>query len=119
MVALKTGRREVPGLNPGRACRPSRSEFSELRNSRKHGLGSLRKTPMEDTPPIGLGPTSGQLALNLQLNPTLNIVTYYCASNNNFKIKYLLKTIQMVYFQKFPATAVNLPEFFCLTTVAF
>ena len=25
---LKTGRREVPGSNPGRSCRPSRSEFS-------------------------------------------------------------------------------------------
>ena len=27
-VTLKTGRREVPGAIPGRACRPSRSEFS-------------------------------------------------------------------------------------------
>ena len=27
-VTLKTGRREVPGYNPGCACRPSRSEFS-------------------------------------------------------------------------------------------
>ena len=27
-VTLKTGRRELPGSNPGRACRPSRSEFS-------------------------------------------------------------------------------------------
>ena len=27
-VTFKTGRREVPGSNPGRACRPSRSEFS-------------------------------------------------------------------------------------------
>ena len=27
-VTLKTGRREVPGSNPGRACRPNRSEFS-------------------------------------------------------------------------------------------
>ena len=27
-VTLKTGRREVPGSNPGRGCRPSRSEFS-------------------------------------------------------------------------------------------
>ena len=27
-VTLKTGRREVSGSNPGRACRPSRSEFS-------------------------------------------------------------------------------------------
>ena len=27
-VTLKTGRWEVPGSNPGRAYRPSRSEFS-------------------------------------------------------------------------------------------
>ena len=25
---IQTGRREVPGSNPGRACRPSLSEFS-------------------------------------------------------------------------------------------
>ena len=28
VVTLKTGKREVPCSNPGRACRPSRSEFS-------------------------------------------------------------------------------------------
>ena len=28
VVTLKTGRREVPGSNPGHACRPRRSEFS-------------------------------------------------------------------------------------------
>ena len=28
VVALKTGRRGVPGSNPGRAGQPSRSEFS-------------------------------------------------------------------------------------------
>ena len=28
VVTLKTGRWEVPGSNPGRACRPSRSTFS-------------------------------------------------------------------------------------------
>ena len=30
VVTLKTGRREVPGSNPGSACRPSRSEFFVL-----------------------------------------------------------------------------------------
>ena len=30
VVTLKTGRREVPGSNPGRACRLSRSEFSAV-----------------------------------------------------------------------------------------
>ena len=67
-VMLKTGRREVPGSNLGRACRLSRSEFSVvfLRNLRKNELGSLRKTPTEGSPPIGPGPTSGHLALSLQ-----------------------------------------------------
>ena len=32
-----------------------------LRNSRKYGLISLRKTPTESSPPIVPGPTSGQL----------------------------------------------------------
>ena len=30
VVTLKTGRREVPGSNPGRACQPNFSEFSEV-----------------------------------------------------------------------------------------
>ena len=29
-IAIKAGRREVPDLNPGRACRLSRSEFSTV-----------------------------------------------------------------------------------------
>ena len=41
-VTLKTGRREVPGSNPGRACRSSRSEFlvvfSETRVNTGYGL---------------------------------------------------------------------------------
>ena len=42
-----------------------------LRNSCEYGVGSFRKTPTEGTPPIGPGPTSGQLALTY--NPTLRI----------------------------------------------
>ena len=30
VVVLKIGRREVPGSNPGRACRPRRSVFSVI-----------------------------------------------------------------------------------------
>ena len=55
-VTLKTGRREMPGSNPGCACRPSRSEFSVV-FSETRGLGSLRKSPTEAIPPIGLGPS--------------------------------------------------------------
>ena len=39
-----------------------------LLNFRKYGLGSLRKTPAEGTPPTGPGATSGQLVLILQPN---------------------------------------------------
>ena len=55
----KTDRRDLPGLFLGRASRPSRSEFFVvfLLKSRKYGLGSLRKTPTEGNPPIGLGPS--------------------------------------------------------------
>ena len=45
-------------------------------NRRKYGLGCLRKTPMEGTPPIGLGRTSGQLALNLQQQQSLILNEY-------------------------------------------
>ena len=59
---LKTGRHEVPGLIPSRACPPSHSEFSIIfsQNLRKYGLGSLRKPlpPTECIPPVGPGPTS-------------------------------------------------------------
>ena len=57
VVTLKTGRREVPGSNPVRVFRVF------FRNSRKYGLVSLRKTLHGGLPPIGPGPTSGQLAL--------------------------------------------------------
>ena len=39
VVALKTGRREVPGSNPGRACRPSRSEFSVIFSENRLNTG--------------------------------------------------------------------------------
>ena len=41
-----------------------------LQNSRKYGLGSLRKTPTEGISPLGPGHTSGQLALNPTTKPT-------------------------------------------------
>ena len=47
---------KVPGSSPGRACRPSRSEFSLVFSETSENTGSLRKTPAEGTPPIGLGP---------------------------------------------------------------
>ena len=48
-------------------CNIQRSSIlQENGNSRKYGLGSLRKTPTEGTPPTDPGLTSGQLALTLQ-----------------------------------------------------
>ena len=61
--ALKTDRREVLSLNPGRAYRPKRTKFSVVFSETrvKYGLGSLRKTPTEDIPLVIPGPTSGRL----------------------------------------------------------
>ena len=55
---LKTGRREVPGLNHGRACRHSRSEFSVVFSDTRLNTGQdpLERPPTEGTPLIGLGP---------------------------------------------------------------
>ena len=60
-IALKADRREGPCSIPGRAFRPSHTEFSVgfLRNSRKYELRSLRKTPTEGTLLIGSCPESG------------------------------------------------------------
>ena len=46
-VTLKTGRREVPGSNPGRACRPSHSEFSMIffETSVNTGYDPLERQP--------------------------------------------------------------------------
>ena len=65
VVTLETGRWEVPGYIPGRACRPSRSEFSVVFSETRVNTGQdpLERPPTEGIPPIGPGPTSGQLAL--------------------------------------------------------
>ena len=44
-----------------------------LRNSFKYGLGSLRKTIIENNPPTGPDPTNGKLSLILQFNPAQQI----------------------------------------------
>ena len=58
VLCSKTGRREVPGSVPGRACQPNCLEFSAVFSEThvNNGLGSLRKTPTEGIPPIGLDP---------------------------------------------------------------
>ena len=53
-----------------------------LRLTRKYGLGSLKKTSTESIPPIGPGPTSGQLALRLQPANQLSKVTKHWYSKN-------------------------------------
>ena len=47
----------MPGSNPGRACRPSRSEFSVVFSETRVNTEKdpLERPPPEDTPPIGLG----------------------------------------------------------------
>ena len=39
VVTLEIGRREVPGSSPGRACRPSRSEFSVVFSENRVNMG--------------------------------------------------------------------------------
>ena len=46
-VTLKTGRREMPGLNPSRACRLSRSEFLVIFSETLANAGS---DPSENPP---------------------------------------------------------------------
>ena len=81
MVTLKTGRREVPGSNLGRGCRPSRSEFSVVFSETRVNTGydPLERLLMDDTLPVGPSLTSRQLALGLQSNPVHYNATYkYC-----------------------------------------
>ena len=56
VVTHKTGRREVPGSNPGRACRSSRSEFSVAFSETRVNT---------DKDPLGRPPTDGTLAIVL------------------------------------------------------
>ena len=77
---IKAGRRKVTGSIPVHAGLPSRSEFSAvfLQNSRKYGLGSLRKTPTEGAPRIIPGPISWQSNLNLHnRNPKIHRIHFY------------------------------------------
>ena len=53
VVTLKTVRREVPGSNPGRACRPSCSEFSVVFFEPRVNTGY---DPLERTPRRALCP---------------------------------------------------------------
>ena len=57
--ALKIGTREVPGSIPGRAYRPSRSEFSVVFTETRVNTGnnSLKRFPTKGIPPIDLGPS--------------------------------------------------------------
>ena len=71
--AFKASRREVPGSNASLVCRPSRLKFSIVFSETRVNTGqdpleiSLPST--KSTPPVGPGPTCGQLALFLQPNP--------------------------------------------------
>ena len=72
VVAFKAGRWEVPGSNPGHACRPSRSEFFVVfsKTCINTGQDPLERPPMEDTPPTGLGPKVRQ-STNQSTNPVI------------------------------------------------
>ena len=56
--AQKLEDERCPGSNPGRTCRPSRSEFSMVFSETRINAGydPLERPPTEGTTPIGLGP---------------------------------------------------------------
>ena len=99
----------------GSACRPSRQQFSVvfLRNSRKYGLGSLRKTPTEGIPPTGPGLTCGQLALFLQSTPSLD---YFIHCFNILNYSQILSDIAFAFLSIFVAflDSINAEEFRCV-----
>ena len=71
---LKSGRREVSGSIPDSGCRPNRLEFSVVFSKTRVYTGSElldRPPPTEGISSIVLGPTSGQLDLNLQPQPSV------------------------------------------------
>ena len=61
--ALKDARREVSGSSPGRACRPSQSEFSAVLSENRINTDQdhLERPPKEGAPLIVPGSTSGRL----------------------------------------------------------
>ena len=81
---LKTGRRKVPGSNPGHACRPSHLEFSVVFSETRVNTGEdpSQRPPRRHIPPVGSGPISGQLALILQpINQP--VLEEYCISKDS------------------------------------
>ena len=90
--------------------RPSRSEFSVVfsENSRKYGLGSLRKTSEEGTFPVGPGVISGQFSFILQptnqrswrkLQQLTRIFLFLLSFSNNFTIVQCYQLHKLYLFQ--------------------
>ena len=77
------GRREMPGSIPGRSCRPSRSEFTEVFSETCVNVGEdfLDRLPVEGTPPP-LRPRShmGTIDLKFTTSTRLNFMLTYSNS---------------------------------------
>ena len=88
VVVPKTGRQEVPGSTPGRACRPKSFGVFRgfLRNLLKYGLQFRRKTPTEGTSPVDPGPTSEQLPLKPPTQPNSKPDKYFKQKSCSIKL---------------------------------
>ena len=70
VVTLKTGTREVLGSNPGRACRPSRSEFSVVFSETR-----IKKVLLEGIPLLGPAPSC--MLLDSYSNTIIMLLFFY------------------------------------------
>ena len=97
VVALKTGRREVPGSIPGRACRPSRSEFSVV-------FSKTRVNTDQDTverSPQNVFPSQAQVPIADNSTALMLKLTLCCSQKTSFFtiqfIEFTLVTVNFVY----------------------
>ena len=88
--ALKTGRQEIPGSNPGHACRPSLSEFSVFFSETRvnTGYNPLERSPLEGN--FANSPISFERQLDLHNHPTNQSILRNLAVPKRIFIKFVV-----------------------------
>ena len=104
----------MQGSITGRACRPSCLEFFVVFSETCISAGKhpLERPFMEDISTTGSGPTSGHLALNLQLNAIPDSVAFSNSCFKNYSVFYssfsVIIKIEEVFLSLFSITSVEL-----------
>ena len=101
VVTIKTVRQEGPGSNPGRACRPSRSEFSVVSSETRVNTG---QDPLERTPRRVLHPQAQvpRETIGLKIyNPTLSRNIFAFCAFTVFQKTLLITRIVLQKYLKF------------------